>query len=187
MGTRFSVTTSTPSEPLRQDVRRIRRTLQRLAMFRLIVRLAIGVLAFVAWLLACRRLLAFGHTFRYDSLITLDPQVSDLLVRLNPYLWGAVALLLGVALFFVVKAWFNADANAQRARPVPVRELAALVPNLTDDALDVVRWVWRDPGEPLSIGDLVNIVREIRTGRVAKMSTAREQAAVLNPARSQNA
>lgn len=172
----------TPTSPdrLRQDARLIEQTLLRLGAARLAIRVAVVIIAIILWALACRALLSFGATVRYDALAAFSPEAVEFLRRLNPYLWWTVSALIGLAAFFAVKAWLAADVAARRARPVPTGVLADIAPGLSTDTLDVVRWIWRDRGEPLSFGDLRNAAREIRAGRVAKMYEARNQAAALD-------
>ena len=173
------MTTQTPPDRLRQDARLIRQTLLQLASSRLIVRGAVIAIAIILWLLVCRWLLSFGTTIHYDGLAALGAQTVEVLQRVNPYLWWVAVAVVTLVFFFAIKAWYQSDVASLRARTVPADTLANIAPKLSSDSLDVVRWLWRDRGEPLTIGDLREVAREIRTGRVAKMYAARAQAAAL--------
>jgi len=179
MGTIFCMMTPTSPDRLRQDSRLLGRTLLNLATPRLLLRGGVIVLAIILWLAVCRWLLAFGATLRYDSLLTLGEQTVDLLRRINPYLWWAAAALVSLAAFFGLRAWLASDIAAGHARPVEAGVLGELAAGLSADSLNVLGWIWRDRGEPLTIGDLIATRREIRSGRVAKMYLAREQESAL--------
>lgn len=171
----------TPTQPahLRQDSRLLGKTLLNLAAPRLILRAAVIIVAIILWLLVCRWLLNFGSTVRYDGLMALGQQTVDFLNRINPYLWWAAVVAVTLAAFFILRAWLQSDVATGHARPVEPSVLAELGSGLSADALNVLRWVWRDRGEPLTVGDLIATRREIRTGRVGKMYLAREQESAL--------
>lgn len=171
----------TPTQPahLRRDSRLLGKALLNLAAPRLILRAVVIVVAIILWLLACRWLLGFGASVRYDGLISLGQQTVDFLARINPYLWWTAVMAATLAAFFIVRAWLQSDVAAGHAKPVDPAVLGELASGLSADSLDVLRWVWRDRAEPLTVGDLIATRREIGSGRVGKLYLAREQETIL--------
>jgi len=171
----------TPADPerIRQDGRLIGQTLFRLTLPQRTRRAIVLAAVALLWLYACSRILAFGATVRYDALATLGQQPVEFLARINPYLWWAVVLVFSLIVFFAARGWLQASLRRGRDAAVPARALGELAPALSPDVIEVVRWIWRDRLEPLTLGDLQAVHREVRSGRVAKMYLARDQEAAL--------
>ncbi|WP_179284240.1 hypothetical protein [Bordetella genomosp. 10] len=170
-----------PTSPdrIRQDCRLIRQTLLRLAAPRLGLRAVVIIVAAAIWLYGADRITDFGKTINYGALQPLGQQSIDLLNRINPYLWWAVAAIWLLIVYFVVRAWLRGNIYAGRARVVPADTFADLVPQLSDEMVDVVRWCWGSRDEPFTVGDLQRVLSETRGGRIDKIAMVREQEAML--------
>ena len=170
----------TSPERIRQDGRLIGQTLLKLALPRLVLRAIVLAVIAVIWLLASSWLLAFGKTLAFDSLHTLGQQTVDLLTRLNPYFWWGVVAIWTLIVFFAARNWLSASLASGRARVVPRDVLAQLRPRLSEDVVDVLRWVWGDREEPFTVGDLQRSYLELRRNRIGKIALVREQTAILD-------
>jgi len=171
--------TPTSPERIRQDSRLIGQTLFGLTLPRMIRRAIVIAVVIVVWFYLCTRILAFGATVRYDFLRALGQQPVEYLARINPYLWWAVVLAFTLIVFFAVRGWLGSSLQAGREAVVPARTLAELAPRLSQDVINVMRWIWRDRQEPFTVGDLQLAHREIRDGRIEKMYLALDQEAAL--------
>jgi hypothetical protein len=169
----------TSPERARQDSRLIRQTLLKLAAPRLVVRAIVIAVAAVIWLIVAQRILAFGATIDYQALHPLGQSTVDLLNRINPYLWWAVAAIWSLIVFFAVRGWLRGNMQAARQAPVPADTFSDLVGELGEEAVGVMRWSWGSREEPFTVGDLQRTLWEIRHGRIAKIAMVREQEALL--------
>jgi hypothetical protein len=169
----------TSPERARQDSRLIRQTLLKLSSPRLVVRAIVIVVAAVIWLLVAQRILTFGDTIDYQFLHPLGQATIDLLGRINPYLWWAVAAIWSLIVFYAVRGWLRGNMDAARLRTVPADTFADLAAELGEDALAVMRWSWGSRDEPFTVGDLQRTLWEIRHGRVEKIAMVRDQEALL--------
>lgn len=170
-----------PTSPdrIRQDCRLIRQTLLRLATPRLVLRAVVIIVAAAIWLYGAGQITDFGKTINYGALQPLGQQSIDLLNRINPYLWWGVAAIWFLIVFFIVRSWLRGNIYAARARVVPADTFADLVPQLSDEVVDVVRWCWGSRDEPFTVGDLQRVLSETRSGRIDKITMVREQEAML--------
>jgi hypothetical protein len=169
----------TSPERVRQDSRLIRQTLLKLASPRLVVRAIVIAVAAVIWLIVAQRILAFGATIDYQVLHPLGQSTVDLLNRINPYLWWAVAIVWSLIVFFIVRGWLRGNIDAARQVPVPADTFSDLVSELCDEVIGVMRWSWGGREEPFTVGDLQRTLWEIRHGRIAKIAMVREQESLL--------
>jgi hypothetical protein len=169
----------TSPERVRQDSRLIRQTLLKLAFPRLVARAVVIAVAVVLWLFVGQRILAFGATLDYQGLHPLGQATIDLLNRINPYLWWAVAIIWSLIVFFAVRAWLRASVETARMVPVPAQTFSDLVAELCDEVIGVMRWCWGNREEPFTVGDLQRTLLEIRHSRIAKIAMVREQEGLL--------
>jgi len=167
-------------ERVRQDCRLIGQTLLKLALPRLLIRAVVLVVAAIVWLLASSWLLDFGRGLSFDGLQALGQQATSFMAKINPYLWWGVVVIWTLIVFFVVRAWVNADIAATRARPVAPGDLAALAAQLSDESTSVLRWVWGSRDEPFTLGDLRQALTELRHSRIGKMELVRQQGDILD-------
>lgn len=178
--------TQTPSqlhdvsrERLKEDARALRRTISRLGRPYLIRRLAVAVVGIVVFLLVANAILGFGEGVSYERLGTPESAVVSFLTRINMYLWWGLVVILGLITFFWLKSSWQNGVEHERAVPVPSTEVRTLADTLSAPVLDVMRWVWDDHRDPLSLGDLQRTLAETRSGRIDKIRIAVEQQAVL--------
>ena len=169
----------TSPERVRQDSRLIRQTLLKLSSPRLVVRAIVIAVAVVIWLLVAQRILAFGATLDYQFLHPLGAATIELLNRINPYLWWAVAAIWSLIVFFAVRGWMRGNMETARLRIVPADTFADLAGELSDEVIAVMRWSWGNRDEPFTVGDLQRTLWEIRHGRIAKIAMVHEQEALL--------
>jgi hypothetical protein len=171
--------TASPNR-IRQDRRLIGKTLLKLALPRMLVRGAVLIVALIIWLMVSSWLLNFGSTLNFEQLQTLGQQAVDLFARINPYLWWVIVAIWSLIVFFTVRAWIQSDIAAARAKPVATAELSALTAQVSDEVVDVLRWVWGSREEPFTVGDLRRASIELRHSRIARIDLVREQSRVLD-------
>ncbi|WP_144636855.1 hypothetical protein [Bordetella genomosp. 13] len=170
----------TSPERIRQDSRIVGQTLVKLATPRLVVRALVIVIAAIIWLYVSSKLLSVGRSINFEGLHSLGQQTVDLLTRINPYVWWGVVAIWSLIVFFLVRSWVYSDMAAARARPLDANTLASLRASLSDESIDVLRWVWGDRDEPFTVGDLQRTHRELRHNRIGKIALVREQSAILD-------
>lgn len=164
---------------VRQDCRLIGQTLLKLALPRLVVRAIVIAVALVIWYLAATWILNFGRTMNYDFLHSLGQPTMDMVQKVNPYIWWAVAGIWTLIVFFTLRAWLSASLASGSATPVDTSVLANLAPNLSEESLGVLRWAWGDRQEPFTVGDLRRSLSEIRHNRIGKIAMVADQAQIL--------
>ena len=171
-----------PTSPdrIRQDSRIVGQTLVKLAIPRLIVRALVIVIAAIIWLYVSSKLLGVGRSINFESLHSLGQQTVDLLTRINPYAWWGVVAVWSLIVFFLLRSWIYSDMASARARPLDANTLASLRASLSDESIDVLRWVWGDREDPFTVGDLQRTHQELRRNRIGKIALVREQSAILD-------
>ncbi|AZY50668.1 hypothetical protein [Bordetella avium] len=170
----------TSPERIRQDSRLIGQTLLKLTFPRLVMRAIVLAVIAVIWLLASSWLLGFGKALAFESLQSMGQQTVDMLNRINPYFWWGVVVIWSLIVFFAARNWLYASMAAGRHQIVPGATLAQLRPQLSEEVVDVLRWVWGDREEPFTVGDLQRSHQELRRNRIGKIALVREQAAILD-------
>ena len=170
------------AEILREDTHLLRSVLLRLALPRVLRRAAVVLATLAVWLWLCSTILKRGRTVRYDGFEAFGPQVVDFLVRINPYLWWGVVLILTMCVLSGLRGWLRRSFARGRATTVPLGVVDDLAARLSPEVLDVLRWVWEDTEVPITVGVLQATLRQARTGRVGKMALARAQKAALDRA-----
>lgn len=146
----------------------------------MIIRGAVLIVAVIIWLMFASWLLDFGNGLKFDQFQALGQQALDLFVRINPYLWWGVVVIWSLIIFFMTRAWLCSDIASGRAKAVPVSELSPLTAELSQDTLGVVRWVWGNREEPLTLGDLRQVGIELRHHRVDRLDLVREQSRIID-------
>jgi len=166
-------------ERVRADCRLMRRTAARLGMPYLLRRVALVVIVVAVYVVVANLILSYGRTVTYSALGTPDADAVSFLTRINPYLWWGLVAILGLIVFFWLKAAWSDAVVQERAVPVPGETLHALTKQLCPSTLCVMRWVWSDRSDPFSIGDLRRSAAEARGGRIDKMRLVLDQEAAL--------
>lgn len=170
------------AEILREDTQLLRSALFKLALPRVLRRIAVVLVTLGVWLWLCSTILRRGRTVRYDGFEAFGPQVVDFLVRINPYLWWGVVLILTLCVLSGLRGWLRRSFARGRATTVPLDVVDDLAARLSPEVLGVLRWVWEDTEVPITIGVLQTTLRQARSGRVGKMALARAQKAALDRA-----
>ncbi|MGN6581403.1 MAG: hypothetical protein ACTHJ1_15655 [Bordetella sp.] len=180
-----------PATPdrIRQDRRLIGKTLFKLSLTRLAI-LAVGiVVAAGIWIYIASWILNDASPWiqGLDQRIGLNWQhilgptaVSLLNGFINPWLWRILALIWTLIVAYSLKAWVLSSLAAGRLYTVDSRVLAEMHPQLCDEVIDVLRWVWQDRSEPFTIGDLQRAHKELGGNRVGKIALVRDQSAILD-------
>ena len=116
---------------------------------------------------------------KYSGFEAFGPQVVDFLTRINPYIWWVVVLIISLCVIAAVRGWMHQSLARGRASLIPLGVFRDLCAQLSPETLDVLRWVWKDPSQPVTIGNLQATLKQVRSGRVRKMALARAQQAEL--------
>ena len=167
------------SANLRKDSRLLSNTLLKLAFPRILLRLIIFAAVILSWLWLSRFTLQQGATVKYKGFEAFGPQVVDFLTRINPYIWWVVVLIISLCFIAGLRSWFQQSLARGRAALVPLDIFKNLCQELSPEVLDVLRWVWKDPAHPITVGNLQFTLKQVRSGRVRKMALARAQMAEL--------
>ncbi len=170
------------NENTRQDRRLLGNTLLKLALPRLLTRLAVVLVVALGWLWLSTYVVNKGKTVRYDGLEAFGQQVVDFLTRINIYIWWGLVLILTLIVIGALRSWLRRSLARGRASLVPLVVINNLAATLSTEALDVLRWVWQDTEVPITVGNLQQTLRQLRSGRVRKLALARAQKASLDHA-----
>lgn len=166
---------------IRKDVYLLGNTLLRLGLPRLIIRLVVS-LSVLALLLYCvQGILARGKSWLEFSLHIsglndiLGKTVIDFVMQYQKIFWWLIAALLVLFVLSGLMSWLKASVKRGRAALVPLAELRKLCAGLSQEALDVLDWVWQDKSNPVTIGNIQSTLTQLRSGRQHKLDLARAQ------------
>jgi hypothetical protein len=166
---------------IRKDVYLLGNTLLRLGLPRLIIRLVV-TLSVLALLLYCvQGILARGKGWLEFSLHIsglneiLGKTVIDFVMQYQKFFWWLIAALLVLFILSGLIGWLKASVKRGRAALVPLGEIRKLCAGLSQEALDVLDWVWRDKSNPVTIGNIQATLTQLRSGRQRKLDLARAQ------------
>ena len=151
-----------------------------MAFPRLIIRVVVLTIAALVWLMVSNWLLDVGKFFSYEFLHSMGQPVLDIANRVNSYLWWAVVAIWSFVVFCLCRAWLCASILAYRAAPVSTHQLSSLVSSLSDEVINVLRWVWGERDNPFTAGDLQQTLTQLRHGRLDKIAMVEEQAGILD-------
>ena len=160
----------------------------RLGLPRLIIRLVV-LLSVLALLLYCiQGILARGRGWLEFGLYVsglndiLGKTVIDFVMQYQKFFWWLIAALLVLFVLSALMSWFRSSVKRGRAALVPLGEVRKLCVGLSQEALDVLDWVWRDKSLPISVGNLQATLSQLRTGRQRKLNLARAHKLELDQA-----
>ena len=174
----------------RQDSRLLQNICLRLAWLPVLIRvLVVGIVA-IAWYSVCISVLKRTDGLRYESfswLSILGPQVLDFLNRINWYIWAGLLLIITLFILGGIRSYLIQSMATGRNALVPLEIIQELSEQLSPEALDVLRWVWKDKEVPINYGNMRMALRQLRSGRARKLALAREQKAVIDAALAANA
>lgn len=166
---------------IRKDVYLLGNTLLRLGLPRLIIRLVV-TLSILAVLLYCvQGILARGKGWLEFSLHVsglndiLGKTVIDFVMQYQKYFWWLIAGLLVLFVLSGLMSWLKGSVKRGKAALVPLGEMRKLCAGLSQEALDVMDWVWRDKSTPVTVGNIQTTLNQLRSGRQRKLDLARAQ------------
>ncbi len=166
---------------IRKDVYLLGNSLLRLGLPRLIIRLVV-TLSVLALLLYCvQGILARGKGWLEFSLHIsglneiLGKTVIDFVMQYQKIFWWLIAALLVLFVLSGLMSWLKSSVKRGRAALVPLGEMRKLCTGLSQEALDVLDWVWRDKSNPVTIGNIQSTLTQLRSGRQRKLDLARAQ------------
>jgi len=165
----------------RKDAYLLGNTLLRLGLPRLIVRLVV-TLSVLALLIYCvQGILARGKAWLEFSLQIsglndiLGKAVIDFVMQYQKFFWWLIAALLVLFVLSGLMSWLKVSFKRGRSALVPLGEVRKLCAGLSQEALDVLDWVWRDKSTPITIGNVQSTLTQLRSGRQRKLDLARAQ------------
>ncbi|PLC50161.1 hypothetical protein CR159_09140 [Pollutimonas subterranea] len=168
-------------QPTRQDAALLRNTLLKLTATQKILCAVVIVLVALIWYKLLNRLVAFGRDIDYGGLHTLGVQTIALLKQYNPFFWWAVVALCTLIIAYFLYGFVQGTQRRVRMKQVSEETVAMLAQQLSAPALEVLRWVWADRRNPITVGDLQQTSHEINHGRAAKITLVRRHAALIAP------
>jgi hypothetical protein len=166
---------------IRKDVYLLGNTLLRLGLPRLIIRLVLTLSVLALLLYFVQGILARGRGWLEFSLHIsglneiLGKTVIDFVMQYQKFFWWLVAALLVLFVLSALMSWLRGSIKRGRAALVPLGEVRKLCAGLSQEALDVLDWVWRDKSTPITVGNLQTTLSQLRTGRQRKLDLARAQ------------
>ena len=166
---------------IRKDVYLLGNTLLRLGLPRLIIRLVVTLSVLALLLYFVQGILARGRGWLEFSLHIsglneiLGKTVIDFVMQYQKFFWWLVAALLVLFVLSGLMSWLRGSIKRGRAALVPLGEVRKLCAGLSQEALDVLDWVWRDKSTPITVGNLQTTLSQLRTGRQRKLDLARAQ------------
>jgi hypothetical protein len=166
---------------IRKDVYLLGNTLLRLGLPRLIIRLVVTLSVLALLLYFVQGILARGRGWLEFSLHIsglneiLGKTVIDFVMQYQKFFWWLVAALLVLFVLSALMSWLRGSIKRGRAALVPLGEVRKLCAGLSQEALDVLDWVWRDKSTPITVGNLQTTLSQLRTGRQRKLDLARAQ------------
>ncbi|HEY9460447.1 MAG TPA: hypothetical protein VIR04_06585 [Paralcaligenes sp.] len=169
-------------QPTRQDDALLRSILLKLtAAQKILCTVVIAAVALI-WYDLLNRLIAFGQHIDYSGLRVLGVQAIELVKLYNPFFWWAVVALCTLIIAYFLYTFVKNTQRTAHGKFVSTDVISELVDQFSDPANEVLRWVWQDRRNPITVGDLQQLSREMRTGRAHKIALAREHAAAVDEA-----
>lgn len=166
-------------QPIRQDAALLRNTLLKLTATQKIVCAVVIALTALIWYNLLNRLIAFGRGIDYGGLHALGVQTIALLKQYNPFFWWAVVALCTLIIAYFVYGFVQSTQRSVRKKHVSEETIGMLSHELSDPALEVLRWVWDDRRNPITVGDLQRTLQELQAGRAGKITLAERHTALI--------
>ncbi len=169
-------------QPTRQDVNLLRTTLLKLTATQKIVCVVVVAVVVLIWYDLLNRLVAFGRDIDYGGLHALGVQAIALLKQYNPFFWWAVVALCTLIIAYFLYGFVQSTQRRARLKQVNEETVAMLAQELSAPALEVLRWVWNERRDPITVGDLQRTMYELGNGRSAKIELVRRHVALIEVA-----
>lgn len=166
-------------QPTRQDAALLRNTLLKLTATQKILCVVVVALVVLIWYDLLNRLVAFGRGIDYGGLHALGVQTIALLKQYNPFFWWAVVALCTLIIAYFLYGFVQGTQRRARLKQVDEETVGMLAHELSDPALEVLRWVWNERRDPITVGDLQRTAYELKRGRAAKITLVRRHAALV--------
>ncbi len=170
--------TAHTSTTVSQDAQLLGRTIFRLALPRIIMRVSVLIAIVLCWYWIMGLVYSTGMSLNYKAYKGLEafgPQVAEFLTGINKYIWIVVNIIISLIALTLTRGWFVQSMARGRAALIPLGVFRDLCTKLSPQVLEVLRWVWKDPQVPVTMGILQTTLKQILTGRVTKMALAQEQ------------
>lgn len=167
-------------QPTAADINLLRQALLKLTAKQKIITVAVITVTLVVWYVLLQRLIQFGRGMDYSGLHALGVPTVNLLQQYNPFFWWAVVCLCSLIIVWLLYGFAQTQQRRGQHALVDEPVIAGLARQLSAPATEVLRWVWQDQRQPISVGDLQRTVLEIRRGRSGKITLARQHAALLS-------
>lgn len=166
-------------QPAPRDFSALRNTLLKLTATHKMVCTIVIVVVAVLWFYLLQRLVAFGRDIDYTGLEALGGPTTDFLARYNLHFWWALVALCTLIIVYFLISFVRTSRQRVNARLVKADTLSSLVAQLSEPAKAVLRWVWHDTREPITVGNLQQTASELRSGRAQKIALSREHVQLL--------
>lgn len=170
----------------RHDVALVRRTLHHLTAAQKITCVVVIAIAVLIWWTIAQRLLAFGRAIDYSGLHALGAQTVTLLQQYNPVFWWGVVVLGTLLLVYLLYGFVHSSLRRVRRKLLNQLTVERLTTQLSASALEVLNWVWQDRRHPMTVGNLQQVLAEMRSDRAGKIALARQHEGLISRALQQS-
>ena len=171
---------------VQQDSRFLASLVTRLLWVRLAWRALVLIASLCLGFILAKWVLNFGAQVSYAGFETLGPQVLSVLTRINPYIWWAVVMVGVLIMLLWLRRGYEHSLAAGKSTIVSILDTRLIVSSVSNDTLDVIKWVWNAEHSPLTVGDLQRAAKLARGGKAAQLKLARAQALLIKNALSES-
>lgn len=171
--------TNSRSTTSRDDTRALNTTIRKLLLPTRLVQAGVIAAVVIIWVWIAQQILRLGGMIRYDGLKSLGPEFVRIMTDINPYLWWGVVAILSLIVLSVTRTWLINSQKRSRSVLIPVADVQRLANTLSVESIQVLRWVWDENTDPVTVGDLIVTRQQLGSGRVRKLAMAQAQAQAL--------
>ncbi|AWB34799.1 hypothetical protein [Orrella marina] len=171
--------TNSRSTTSRDDTRSLSTTIRKLLLPTRLLQAGVIAAVVIIWVWIAQQILRLGGMIRYDGLKSLGPEFVRIMTDINPYLWWGVVAILSLIVLSVTRTWLINSQKRSRTVLVPVADVQRLANTLSVEGIQVLRWVWDESADPVTVGDLITTRQQLGSGRVRKLAMAQAQALAL--------
>jgi hypothetical protein len=169
-------------QPTRADAALLRNTVIKLtAATRAWTIAVVAVVAFIWWRLL-HKVIAFGKGLDYSGLEALGVQIATFVKQYNPFFWWGIVALCTLIIAYFLYGFVEAMNRRASSRRIDADIIARLASRLSPPAVQVMQWSWHNRREPITVGVLQRALRELQSGRAARIELASRHAALLDAA-----
>lgn len=171
--------TNSRSTTSRDDTRALSATIRKLLLPTRLLQAGVIAAVIIIGIWIAQQIVRLGGMIRYDGLKSLGPEFVRIMNDINPYLWWGVVAILSLIVLSVTRTWLINSEKRSRTVLVSVADIQRLANVLSVDGIQVLRWVWDENADPVTVGDLIATRRQLGSGRVRKLAMAQAQALAL--------